>query len=180
MSTLQAIWQYERSKLNHDWLKGDVLPRLYGSMNVLNQANPENSQVLLLLQPILDEWPDKSHRLRNLISEFEEAVSPRFLLDKLFAGAIDSHTLESMKIVLHEVWKRRIDAGQLVRLTQDKIAKADQYYVAVKGELWVADASASESKRFLSSARVLLPAFADACAELSVAISQFPKNTGVL
>jgi hypothetical protein len=174
MRTGREFWIRHRGELNHDWLKNQFGTALRAHRNSIRGlvTNPslDNASLGLLLM----EWESRVSEMKTLISTFEEALSPSALFEEepLRNAGFRPDFEKSLRVLVHDLWKRRMDLPNLVSMALEKLDESRSCATRLRAAL---ESNSNGSAQILDG----LTGFLGSIRELSEALSAFPRTVEV-
>ena len=97
-------WQTERSRVNHDWLKNNLINKL----NSL-AALPDDEHTRAITADSLAQWDEQIGKLQSLINHLEHDMSPARLFEAPPLDRVGDRHKSWMLSLLHDHWCRKND-----------------------------------------------------------------------
>ena len=171
-------WERERSKLNHDWLKNEYLPRLGTWLNVLNGHVSRWAEEPVFVRQVLPQWADHRDAIRAMLDECANALSPVRVLEAIELPQRDPDTFDWLGGLIHALWLKRSGVRDIIGHAQDCLRRADAAYRCIQEV--VSEYTEQELAQAFMSERPGFEALEKACSELADAITSLPHRTRVL
>ena len=161
-----AAWQTRRMELSHDWLQNRYFQKVSTIVRVLEGSVQSDIEPRNFVNDLLAEWNAQAESLRELIEEFDSAMSPATLLNRPRLNALDCDLREAIAAVLNRAWVRKngvctLKATALQALEGAKIAALEL---------------ASFDPASAHSPTMEVANFRTALSQLSRALHQFPSE----
>ncbi len=170
----ESSWQQQRSRLNHDWLKNQLLPALTAVVRVVDgeveSGNPEGEVEEL----DLGDWTEQRAEIQTLLDTFEVRMSPRSLFERPPLSRCNEETKTWLPDLVHELWRARYPVQEWVEAAGNALKEAD---AAQQG--LVAALASCQRPLTMDELRRLGPdirRFRSACQRLAACIESFPSR----
>ncbi len=106
-------WQVRRTEWSHHWLKNSYFQDLTLVVRVLEGKVRSNQTNVAMIGTLLRRWPPRAADLRQLIKDFESAMSPASLLERPRFAGLRSEVKHALHVALHQAWLRKHGVGAL-------------------------------------------------------------------
>lgn len=170
----ESSWQQQRSRLNHDWLKNQVLPALTALIRVVDgeveTGDPEGE----IEELELGDWTKQRAEIQALLDTFEARMSPRSLFELPPLSRCDEETKTWLPDLVHELWRARYPVQEWVEAAVNGLEDAE-----AAQQVLVAALATFERPLGMEELRQLGPhirRFRSACQRLAACIEQFPSR----
>jgi hypothetical protein len=171
---LEGNWRDRRVAFNHDWLKNIYLNRLRECEVRLAMPDPDWQRVERFFQEDFPQW--REHRLEalTLADSCATELSPCILFTMPPLSRLADLTKEWLPDIIHAFWMQRHGVEAKMATVWESAARTQALYESLR--VLIHELGTSGSGKH-SELLAKLRAYADACAELSQALSALPKET---
>lgn len=161
-------WQSRRAELNHLQMRNLFLNSVTAAAGRL-QSLPDEEATHSVIHERLSRWPRLSREYRALIHDFVDEMTPAVVIDRPPLFRLAEAWRESVRPVIHALWKARHPVDDWVATATAALTEADHSY----SEMFPLEGP----PRLSVSA---LERFQDRCLALCEAVSRFPSRIPLL
>jgi hypothetical protein len=120
-------WQQERIRLNHDWLKNELIQHIRAFIQRLSADAPNASRLAEFAAEDWAKWKSNRTDIRALIASAEDALSPRQLIAQGPLSEGDPEITEFLSALVHELWLVRYPVREKISEANAALDEADMY-----------------------------------------------------
>lgn len=173
---MTLVWQKQRSRFNHDWLKNQFLPALARWLNLLEGHIEDSDFEESFIPSFLSQWESQRVEAERLANRFAEEMSPACLLEQPPLLRLSEPDTVWLKSFVHNLWLHRYAVRGQVNEALVAIRDADAIYVAIQQRLHSdMESPTSDEGNYLLQWRE----FRERCQNLAKAIEAFPSQVKV-
>ena len=169
-----AEWQRRRNQLNHNELNNMFIMALAGQVSFLAGGAEDLIKTRVFIDEQLPQWDSIRDRMKTLLQDFEEGMSPRQLLDRPPLDRCPSRTRAWLAPLVDALWRVRYPIEQWLSEAESKLEAADVVYVELSQKI-----KACNGKPCLRTFGMIggdIERLAAACRTLSDAVHNFPHE----
>lgn len=121
-------WQARRTDLNHDWLKNDFLRRLRAFVVRVEDGAQDTGRLEEFVRKYWPEWRRNSNRIRDLLADAEESLSPRQYFARLPLSECPTEVKGWLPNLVHALWLVRTDVRRHNGDAQKSLDRAEALF----------------------------------------------------